>query len=253
MSDRLDLRPLDFDPFSYRNRLRRRLAYSWETAGSECFLLTAAEAALTIAEFQSSSLARAAWPHSSARMSTAALIDWNEDPRELAEESHCAILWAGGLASMACLNSVQDLSLAARYRTVHGQMIAKLMHASLQHDQPRVTVGLRIHKGMPIESLDEAASSLAMQTYRHFKTVLLVDGLWEYGQMLAARYDLPLICTGQEPDITHCSWLHRQAVEQCDTEFYKPLDYDDQLLPEISRAGRCRRWMSKCSTYMAAC
>jgi hypothetical protein len=34
-----------------------------------------------------------------------------------------------------------------------------------------------------------------------------------------------------EPDITHCSWLHRQAVERCDTEFYKPLDYDDQLLP----------------------
>jgi hypothetical protein len=34
-----------------------------------------------------------------------------------------------------------------------------------------------------------------------------------------------------EPDITHCSWLHRQAVAQCDTEFYKPLDYDDQLLP----------------------
>jgi hypothetical protein len=94
-----------------------------------------------------------------------------------------------------------------------------------------VTVGLRIHKGMPISSLDEAASSLASQTYRQFKTLLLVDGPWEYGQMLASRYQLPLICTGQEPDITHCSWLHRQAVERCDTEFYKPLDYDDQLLP----------------------
>jgi hypothetical protein len=38
-------------------------------------------------------------------------------------------------------------------------------------------------------------------------------------------------------DITHCSALHRQAVAQCDTEFYKPLDYDDQLLPDyLARA-----------------
>ena len=99
-----------------------------------------------------------------------------------------------------------------------------------------MTVGLRIHKGMPIESLDQAASSLALQTYRKFKTVLLVDGPWEYGEKLAERYDLPLICTGEEPDITHCSWLHRQAVEQCDTEFYKPLDYDDQFMPGLPGA-----------------
>ena len=94
-----------------------------------------------------------------------------------------------------------------------------------------MTVGLRIHKGMPIESLDQAASSIAVQTYRRFKTVLLVDGPHAYAEKLAERYQLPLICTGMEPDITHCSWLHRQAVAQCDTEFYKPLDYDDQLLP----------------------
>jgi hypothetical protein len=38
-------------------------------------------------------------------------------------------------------------------------------------------------------------------------------------------------------DITHCSALHRQAVAECDTEFYKPLDYDDQLLPDyLARA-----------------
>jgi hypothetical protein len=110
----------------------------------------------------------------------------------------------------------------------------RLTHTSLQGDgagDARVTVGLRIHKGMRIEHLDQAASSLALQTYKQFKTVLLVDGPWSYGEQLAQRYNLPLICTGLEPDITHCSGLHRKAVGQCETEFYKPLDYDDQLAP----------------------
>ena len=103
-----------------------------------------------------------------------------------------------------------------------------------------MTVGVRIHKGMPIESLDEAISSVASQTYRQFKTVLLVDGPTDYAEGLARRYDLPLICTGEEPDITHCSGLHRRAVEQCDAEYYKPLDYDDQLpLAGLPGAG-CR-------------
>ena len=226
--DRLDLRPLDFDPFSYRHRLEGAHVLLGNSR-QEGFLLTAAEAlSCGIPVVVTRSCGVASFVREGVN---GCLIDWNEDPQELARESHRAILWAAGLDSMACLSSVQDLSLAARYRQAHGQTIAELMHASLRQEQPRVTVGLRIHKGMPIASLDEAASSLAMQTYRRFKTVLLVDGPWEYGQMLAARYDLPLICTGQEPDITHCSGLHRRAVEQCDTEFYKPLDYDDQLLP----------------------
>jgi hypothetical protein len=132
---------------------------------------------------------------------------------------------------MDCLRSVQDLSAGARYKLAHGGTLARLTHTSLVNDDARVTIGLRIHKGMPVESLDQAASSLALQTYRRFKTVLLVDGPHAYAEKLAGRYQLPLICTGMEPDITHCSWLHRQAVAQCDTEFYKPLDYDDQLLP----------------------
>jgi hypothetical protein len=161
------------------------------------------------------------------------LIDWDEDPKRLAKTSYDAILRAVNYKQMDCLQSVQDLSTAARYRRAHGQTLARLTHTNLQCDDAdaRVTVGLRIHKGMSIESLDQAASSLATQTYRQFKTVLLVDGPWAYAEKLAERYDLPLICTGEEPDITHCSWLHRKAVEQCDTEFYKPLDYDDQLTP----------------------
>jgi hypothetical protein len=227
--DRLDLRPLDFDPISYRKRLEGAHVLLGNSR-REGFLMTAAEAlscGLPVVVTRSCGVA------SFVREGVnGCLIDWNEDPQELARASYRGILWAASLDPMACLSSVQDLSLSARYRQVYGQTLANLTHTSLQHADARVTVGLRIHKGMPIASLDQAASSLASQTYRQFKTVLLVDGPWEYGQSLAARYDLPLICTGQEPDITHCSGLHRLAVERCDTEFYKPLDYDDQLLPE---------------------
>jgi hypothetical protein len=160
------------------------------------------------------------------------LIDWDEDPKQLAKTSYDAILRAVNFKQMACLQSVQDLSMQARYRRAHGEALARLTHTSLQGESPRVTVGVRIHKGMPIEHLDQAVSSLALQTYRQFKTVLLVDGPWPYAEKLAERYNLPLIATGLEPDITHCSGLHRRAVEQCDTEFYKPLDYDDQLTPD---------------------
>ncbi|HSU68985.1 MAG TPA: glycosyltransferase, partial [Tepidisphaeraceae bacterium] len=228
VSDRLDLRPLDFDPLSYRDRLAGAHVLLGNSR-REGFLMTAAEAlscGLPVVVTRSCGVA------SFVREGiNGCLIDWAEDPQELARQSYRGILWAASLDPMACLASVQDLSLSARYRQVYGPSLAQLTHTSLQNEHPRVTVGLRIHKGMPIASLDEAASSLASQTYRRFKTVLLVDGPWEYGQRLADRYQLPLICSGQEPDITHCSGLHRQAVEQCDTEFYKPLDYDDQLLP----------------------
>jgi hypothetical protein len=229
VQDRLDLRPLDFDPFSYSDRLRGAHVLLGNSR-REGFLMTAAEAlscgvpvvvtrTCGVAEFVTEGV-------------NGCLIDWDEDPRRLAKASYDAILRAVNFKQMACLHSVQDLSMQARYRRAHGEALARLTHTSLQSDQPRVTVGVRIHKGMPIEHLDQAVSSLALQTYRHFKTVLLVDGPWPYAEKLAERYDLPLICTGMEPDITHCSWLHRRAVEQCDTEFYKPLDYDDQLMPE---------------------
>jgi hypothetical protein len=234
VQDRLDLRPLSFDPFAYSERLKGAHVLLGNSR-REGFLMTAAEAlscgvpvvvtrTCGVADFVTEGV-------------NGCLIDWDEDPRKLAKASYDAILRAVHFKQMACLQSVQDLSTNGRYRRVHGQALARLTHTSLQGDEPRVTVGLRIHKGMPIEHLDQAASSLAMQTHRRFKTVLLVDGPWPYGEKLAERYNLPLICTGMEPDITHCSWLHRKAVEQCGTEFYKPLDYDDQLLPEyLNRA-----------------
>ena len=226
--DRLDLRPLDFDPFNYKERLRGAHVLLGNSR-REGFLMTAAEAlscgvpvvvtrTCGVAEFVKEGV-------------NGCLIDWDEDPRKLATASYGAIKRAVAFKQIDCLRSVQDLSAGARYKLAHGSALARLTHTSLINGEPRVTVGLRIHKGMPIESLDQAASSIASQTYRRFKTVLLVDGPHAYGEQLAERYGLPLICTGQEPDITHCSWLHRQAVAQCDTEFYKPLDYDDQLLP----------------------
>ena len=229
VADRLDLRPLDFDPFAYRHRLEGCHVLLGNSR-QEGFLLTAAEAlscgipavvtrSCGIADFIAEGV-------------NGRLIEWDEDPRRLARSSHEAILKAVDIDSLACLQSVRDLSLNAGYRNVYGETLARLTHTSLQGIAPRVTVAVRIHKGMPIESLDAAISSVALQSYRRFKTILLVDGPWEYGEMLARRYGLPLLCTGLEPDITHCSWLHRQAVEMCDTEFYKPLDYDDQLMPQ---------------------
>jgi glycosyltransferase involved in cell wall biosynthesis len=228
VQDRLDLRPLSFDPFNYRERLKGAHVLLGNSR-REGFLMTAAEAlscgvpvvvsrTCGVAEFVKEGV-------------NGCLIDWDDDAKRLAKTSYDAILRAAKYKQMDCLQSVQDLSTAARYRRTYGDTLARLTHTSLrcEEGQARVTVGLRIHKGMSIESLDQAASSLAMQTYRQFKTVLLVDGPWAYGEKLAERYDLPLICTGEEPDITHCSWLHRKAVEQCDTHFYKPLDYDDQL------------------------
>lgn len=225
---RLDLRPLDFDPFNYRERLRGAHVLLGNSR-REGFLMTAAEAmscAVPVVVTRTCGVADFIREGVNGH-----LIDWNENPRKLAKSSYQAILKAINLGAMDCLASVQHLSLSGDYRQTYGNVLASLTHTRLRHPEPRVTVGLRIHKGMRIDHLDQAAASLANQTYKKFKTVLLVDGPWEYGEQLATRYDLPLICTGLEPDITHCSGLHRAAVEQCDTEFYKPLDYDDQLLP----------------------
>lgn len=227
--DRLDLRPLSFDAFSYQDRLRGAHVLLGNSE-REGFLLTAAEAlscgvpavvtrSCGVADFVTDEV-------------NGALIDWNANPRKLAKAAYAAILRAIPCKAMTCLASAESLSLAAGYRKAHGGTLARMTHTSLQCDTPRVTIAVRIHKGMPIEHLDDAVSSVALQTCRQFKTILLVDGDWAYGEYLAGRYDLPLICTGLEPDITHCSGLHRRGVEQCDTEFYKPLDYDDQLLPD---------------------
>ncbi len=228
VADRLDLRPLDFNALSYRHRLEGCHVLLGNSR-KEGFLLTAAEAlscgipvvvtrTCGIADFIRNG-------------QNGFLIDWNDNPRKLAKAAHRAILKAAKLDPVKCLSSVDALSLGSNYARAYRPALAKLTHTELQHEDARVTFGVRIHDGVDPAYLDDAINSIAAQTYRRFKTVLLVDGPWSLGERLAERYDLPLICTGLEADIEHCSWLHRQALEQCETEFYKPLDYDDQLLP----------------------
>ncbi len=228
VADRLDIRPLDFNPFNYRHRLDgcHVLLGNSEKEG---FLLTAAEAlscgipvvvtkTCGVADFIKNG-------------KNGVLIDWHSNPKKLAKTAHKAILKAATLDSGICLASAADLSLAASYASAHSQILCEMVGASLINRDANLTVGLRIHQGTDVSKLEDAVDSLASQTYRRFKTILLVDGHWAFGESLAKRFGLPLICTGTDPDIEHCSWLHRQAVAQCDTEFYKPLDYDDQLLP----------------------
>ena len=113
VADRLDLRPLDFDPFAYRHRLEGCHVLLGNSR-QEGFLMTAAEAlscgipavvtrTCGIADFIAEGVN--GW-----------LIDWDEDPQRLARTSHEAILKAVEIDSMTCLQSVRDLSLQAGYR-----------------------------------------------------------------------------------------------------------------------------------------
>ncbi len=228
VADRLDLRPLDFNPFHYRHRLEgcHVLLGNSEKEG---YLLTAAEAlscGVPVVVTKTCGIADLV-----KNGYNGYLIDWNANPKKLAKDAHRAILKAATLSGVNCLASAAPLSLGANYASAHRHLLAEMTGTSLHHPEARVTVGLRIHKGTDLAKLDDAVSSLASQTYRKFTVKLLVDGPWSFAEPLAKRYGLPLICTGLEPDIEHCSWLHRQAVAACETEFYKPLDYDDQLMP----------------------
>ncbi len=228
VADRLDLRPLDFNALSYRHRLEGCHVLLGNSR-KEGFLLTAAEAlSCGIPVVVTKTCGIADFIRNG---QNGFLIDWNDNPRKLAKAAHRAILKAAKLDPVKCLASVDKLSLGSNYARAYRPALAKLTHTELQHEDARVTFGVRIHDGADTAFLDEAINSIAAQTYRRFKTVLLVDGPWSLGEKLAARYDLPLVCTGLKADIEHCSWLHRQAIEQCETEYYKPLDYDDQLLP----------------------
>src|SRR5262249_54999797 len=95
--DRLDLRPLDFDPFAYRHRLEGAHVLLGNSQ-REGFLMTAAEAlscgvpvvvtrSCGVAEFIKEGV-------------NGCLIDWNDDPRALAEASYHAILRAAKFDSM---------------------------------------------------------------------------------------------------------------------------------------------------------
>jgi glycosyltransferase involved in cell wall biosynthesis len=115
VSDRLDLRPLDFDPFAYRHRLEGCHVLLGNSR-QEGFLMTAAEAlscgvpavvtrSCGISDFIAEGI-------------NGRLIDWDEDPNRLARTSHEAILKAVEIDPLSCLQSVRDLSLQAGYRNI---------------------------------------------------------------------------------------------------------------------------------------
>lgn len=228
VADRLDIRPLDFNPFNYSHRLEGCHALLGNSE-KEGFLLTAAEALSCGIPVVVTNTCGIADLVKNGR--NGYVIDWNANPKKLAKTAHRALLKAAKLSSVECLASAADLSLGANYASANRRILGEMTGTSLDHSDARVTIGLRIHQGTDVSKLDDAVSSLASQTYKKFTVKLLVDGQWSFGETLAKRYGLPLICTGLDPDIEHCSWLHRQAVAECTTEFYKPLDYDDQLTP----------------------
>ena len=189
VADRLDVRPLDFNALSYRHRLEGCHVLLGNSK-KEGFLLTAAEAlscgipvvvtkTCGIADFIKNG-------------QNGYLIDWNDNPKRLAKTAHRAILKAVKLDSVKCLASVDELSIGSNYARAYGPALARLTHTSLQHSDARVTFGVRIHDGVEASYLDDAINSIASQTYKKFKVVLLVDGPWAFGERLAQRYDLPL-------------------------------------------------------------
>src|SRR5687767_5173489 len=141
VADRLDIRPLDFDPFSYRERVRGAHVLLGNSH-QEGFLMTAAEAlscGVPVVVTRSCGVADFVTPGVNG-----CLIDWDEDPKKLAKTSHDAILKAIHYRQIDCVASVKELSTGANYRRAFGETLARLTHTSLQADEPRVTVGLRI-------------------------------------------------------------------------------------------------------------
>ena len=187
VEDRLDIRPLDFNALSYRHRLEGCHVLLGNSR-KEGFLLTAAEAlscgipvvvtkTCGIADFIKGGY-------------NGYLIDWNDNPKRLAKIAHRAILKAAKLDPVKCLASVDQLSLGSNYASAYRPVLANLTHTGLQHENARVTVGVRIHEGVDASFLDDAINSIAAQTYRNFRTVLLVDGSWSFGEKLAERCEI---------------------------------------------------------------
>lgn len=106
-----------------------------------------------------------------------------------------------------------------------------------QWEPPRVTVGLRLHIGANEDWFKVALDSLQNQIYKRFITVLVIDGMESDAVKWAEKYGLPFVCTGKRPHSVNMSDCHRLLVDKCQTEFYKPLDYDDLLSPSYLRTA----------------
>lgn len=163
---------------------------------------------------------------------TGALVPWSADPKALAESIHAALKTLKPVTTAACVAAARDRSIPGDWAKNNQAALLKLCGCDLgDEDSARVTIGVRFHIGGRVDWLDQAMASVQKQTYRKFRVVLLVDGPVEDAERVANRYGVAFQATGKVPHITHMSGSHRAALENCPTEFYKPLDFDDMLAP----------------------
>ncbi|MCK5921067.1 MAG: glycosyltransferase [Methylococcales bacterium] len=123
VADRLDIRPLDFNPFNYRHRLEGAHVLLGNSE-KEGFLLTAAEAlscgipvvvtkTCGIADFIQNG-------------KNGVLIDWSSNPKKLAKVAHKALLKAAQLRSVDCLASANDFSLAGNFANANRHILGQM-------------------------------------------------------------------------------------------------------------------------------
>ncbi len=158
-----------------------------------------------------------------------ALFEWNDDPHKCALAAMDAIHRAVKLSADRCRQSVAHRT-PPRY---DAKVLCELCGCGLNPPYaPRVTVGVRFHEGGTESWLDQCMASIASQTYRRFRTLLLVDGSETLASRLGKRYGIEYRCNGAPANRANTGGLHNLGLTRCDTEFYKPLDFDDCLTPD---------------------
>jgi hypothetical protein len=129
---------------------------------------------------------------------------------------------------MKCLGAVTDLVLHAGYEKKNQEILNAISGVNLTNPKANITVGVQIEYGTPEETVDKTIESLINQSYKKFNTILLVNGPKAYAEKLECRYGVPSISTNDLP--VECpSNLHQEALETCNTEFYKPIENNDIL------------------------
>ena len=162
-----------------------------------------------------------------------ALFDYDLDPETRGRNAAPAVVRAASLSTYGPMNAISPW-VGDHWRKKHGRDFLESIGCCLTpSDTPIVTVAVRYHAnaGM-IDWLDECMTCVASQTYRQFTTLLVIDGLEEDASEIAARYEVPFICTGMDPHHHHRSLCHRLGANYAKSKYYKPLDFDDIIAPD---------------------
>jgi len=159
-------------------------------------------------------------------------VDW----RRMGRDAAAAIRRAAACASEPCVSAVEPFMVDGGWPEKFGRRLLDVegLLPDPSRDDPRVTVMLRYHHGCDrLSWLDAAMFSITRQTYRDFKVVLCFDGLPDQAQEVADRYGgIDWVCSGEPANQEHMGWAFRQCIEQSTSEYVKPLDYDDVLMPD---------------------